>query len=171
MEPIRSAAELYAHAIAIEREAAERYSQLAERMDDEGRDELARIFAELARMEAGHLETLERRTEGLDLPEVPDGEYRWLPGAAPETAPLDLVLRVLTPRGALAISLAAERRAQAFFERIFWSLRAGRRAEGGRGEGIERRRSRRRRGLRTGNPGAADSDRRAARAIAGDRQR
>jgi rubrerythrin len=29
---IESAAELYAHAIAIEREAAERYSELAERM-------------------------------------------------------------------------------------------------------------------------------------------
>lgn len=112
---------MYAHAIAIEREAAERYSQLAERMDDEGREELARIFAELARMEAGHLETLQLRTEGLDLPAVRDGEYRWLPGAAPESAPLDLVLRVLTPRGALAIALAAERRAQAFFERIFWS--------------------------------------------------
>jgi rubrerythrin len=63
MKAVHSVSELYAHAIAIEREAAERYSELAERMDDEGREELARVFAELARMEAGHLETLERRAQ------------------------------------------------------------------------------------------------------------
>lgn len=121
MKAIQSPAELYAHAIAIEREAAERYSELAERMDDEGREELARVFGELAQLEAEHLETLERRTEGLALPGVPEGEYRWLARTAPETASHDLVFRLLTPRGALAIALAAERRAQAFFEQISWS--------------------------------------------------
>ena len=121
MRPIESPAELYAHAIAIEREAALRYSELAERMDDEGREELARVFGELAQMEAGHLETLERRTEGLALPEVPEGEYCWLSRAAPETPSHDLVMRLMTPRGALAVALSAERRAQAFFEQISWS--------------------------------------------------
>lgn len=121
MKTIQSPAELYAHAIAIEREAAGRYSELAERMDDEGREELARVFGELAKMEAEHLETLERRTEGLALPGVPEGEYCWLARTAPETAPHDLVFRLMTPRGALAIALAAERRAQAFFEQISWS--------------------------------------------------
>src|SRR5690242_16038906 len=121
MKAIQSAAELYAHAIAIEREAAQRYSELAERMDDEGREELARVFAELARMEAEHLDTLERRTEGLELPEVPQGDYRWLSHAAPETAPHDLVFRLMTPGTALAVALAAEHRAEAFFEHVCWS--------------------------------------------------
>ncbi len=121
VRPIHSPAELYAHAIAIEREAAQRYSELAERMDDEGREELARIFAELAQIEAEHLATLEARTAGLALPDLPQGEYCWLSRTAPETAPHDLVFRLMTPRTALAVALAAERRAQAFFEQISWS--------------------------------------------------
>jgi rubrerythrin len=121
MTAVRSPTELYAHAIAIEREAAGRYSELAERMDDEGREELARVFAELARMEAEHLETLERRTAGLELPSLAEGEYAWLSKGAPETASRELVFRLMTPRGALAIALAAEKRAQAFFEHLCWS--------------------------------------------------
>jgi rubrerythrin len=121
MQAIQSPLELYAHAIAIEREAAERYSELAARMDDEGRDELARVFAELAQMEAEHLETLERRSAGLALPAIAPGKYCWLEDGAPETAAHDLVFRLMTPRHALAIALAAEQRAQAFFEHVAWS--------------------------------------------------
>ena len=121
MQAIQSPAELYAHAIAIEREAAERYSELAERMDDEGREELSRVFGELAQMEAEHLETLERRTAGVALPAIPEDQYHWLENGAPETARHELVFRLMTPRQALAIALAAERRAQAFFEYVSWS--------------------------------------------------
>lgn len=121
MQAIQSPVELYAHAIAIEREAAERYSELAERMDDEGREPLARVFGELAQMEAEHLETLERRTAGLALPEIADDKYHWLENGPPETARHELVFRLMTPRQALAIALAAERRAQAFFEHVAWS--------------------------------------------------
>lgn len=121
MKAIQSPAELYAHAIAIEREAAERYSELAERMDDEGREELARVFADLATTEAEHLETLERRSEGIALPVIAPGEHRWLEAQAPETAARELLFRLMTPRQALAIALAAERRAQAFFEYVCWS--------------------------------------------------
>jgi rubrerythrin len=120
MPAIQSPTELYAHAIAIEREAAERYSELAERMDDEGREELARVFGELAQMEAEHVETLERRSAGLSLPAIAADRYHWLENAAPETARHDLVFRLMTPRQALAIALAAERRAQAFFEEVCW---------------------------------------------------
>lgn len=121
MQAIQSPPELYAHAIAIEREAAERYSELAERMDDEGREELARVFGELAQMEAEHLETLVRRTEGLSLPTISADRYHWLENGAPETARHELIFRLMTPRQALAIALAAERRAQAFFELVSWS--------------------------------------------------
>jgi rubrerythrin len=118
---IESAAELYAHAIAIEREAAERYSELAERMEDEGREDLARVFALLARLEAEHLETLERRTRGVALPAIAPGSHRWLDSDAPETAARELVYRLMTPRQALAIAFHAEQRAQAFFERVYWT--------------------------------------------------
>jgi len=121
MRLIESPAELYAHAIAIEREAAERYSELAERMEDEGHEELARVFGVLASMEAEHLEALERRTRGIALPEIRAGRYKWLDAGAPETPAREFVYRLLTPRHALAIALHAEQRAQAFFEHVYWT--------------------------------------------------
>ena len=121
MKFIESTPELYAHAIAFEREAAERYAEFAERMQDEGRDDLARLFDRLARAEMEHLATLEKRTEGVALPQIPDGRYKWLDAHAPETAARELVFRLMTPRHALAIALHAERRALAFFDHAAWT--------------------------------------------------
>jgi len=121
MSRILSAAELYAHAIAIEREAAERYAEFAERMDDLGNDGAAEVFARLAGFEAEHLEALLARTEGIALPELSVDQFRWLDAGAPETAARELVFRLMTPRQALAIALAAEERAQAFFEHVLTS--------------------------------------------------
>jgi len=109
---------LYAHALAIEREAVARYSEFAERMSDLGNDAAAEVFATLARMETEHLEELDKRTAGLALPALADGEYSWLDAAAPETAARELVFRLMTPRHALEIALAGERRAAAFFEHV-----------------------------------------------------
>jgi len=116
---IQTAPELYAHAIAIEREATERYAEFAQRMQDEGRDELARVFEWLAGMESDHLQALEARTLDVALPPIADGRYHWLDAGAPETAARSLVYRVMTPRMALGIALQAEQRAQAFFEGVF----------------------------------------------------
>ncbi|HJY79247.1 MAG TPA: ferritin family protein [Burkholderiales bacterium] len=118
MEPIRSAAELYAHAIAVEREAAERYAEFAQRMNDLGDESVGALFARLARLEEEHLGALERRTAGLALPWLETHEYRWLDAGAPETVARDLVYLLMTPHNALAIALGAEKRAQAFFERV-----------------------------------------------------
>ena len=121
MKPIRTTAELYAHAIAIEEEAAQRYAELAERMDDLGHKAVAEVFGCLARFESEHLEALERRTEGVALPALEKAQYRWLGDTAPETVARELAFRVMTPRNALSIALGAERRAQAFFEYILLS--------------------------------------------------
>ena len=118
---IDSPAELYAHAIAIEREAAERYGEFAERMQDEGREALADVFSLLARVEQEHLETLLARTEGVALPAIAEDRYKWLDSGAPETPARELFYRLMTPRHALAIALHAEQRAQAFFEHVYWT--------------------------------------------------
>ena len=118
MSRIASVAELYAHAIAIEREAAERYAELAERMRDESNEDLAELFAGLAALEQGHREALERRTAGVALSPLATKDYRWLGEAAPESTARELVFRLMTPRHALRIALRAEQRAQAFFEHV-----------------------------------------------------
>ena len=121
MRFIESVPELYAHAIAFEREAAERYAEFAERMDDEGREDLARLFGLLADAEMQHLETLEKRTEGIALPKIEDGRYQWLDEQMPERVARELVFRLMTPRQAILIALQAERRALAFFDHAAWT--------------------------------------------------
>jgi rubrerythrin len=114
---IESVAELYVHAIAIEREAAERYAEFAERMADLGNDEVAALFGVLARAEKLHLEALRRRTEGVALPAL-EADYSWLDDGPPETVARELVFRLMTQRDALEIALLAEKRARAFFEHV-----------------------------------------------------
>ena len=114
--PIHSSDDLLAHAIAIEHEAGERYAELGERMRDLGNDTVAELFLRLAAMEKEHEQELLRRADGRPLPRIARGEYAWLDGPAPETAAHELVLRTLTPHGALKIALRAELRAESFFE-------------------------------------------------------
>jgi len=112
---VGSTAELYVHAIAMEREATERYTELAQRMSDEGNDEVAALFARLAAHESEHLAALRRRTAGVALPAL-DTDYSWIDSGAPETLAHDFVFRLMTPQQALSIALRAEKRAKAFFE-------------------------------------------------------
>jgi rubrerythrin len=118
---MKTVSHLYAHAIAIEREAAARYSEFAQRMADLGNETAAEVFATLARLEAEHLDELVRRTTGMALPELAAHEYAWLDAGAPETAARELVFRLLTPRQALELALQGEKRAAAFFESVVLS--------------------------------------------------
>jgi hemerythrin-like domain-containing protein/rubrerythrin len=117
MMTIETSNALYAHAIAIEREAAERYAEFAARMSDLGNDEVAAVFATLGRGEAQHLEALQREARELVLPPIDAEQYAWLDSGSPETPARELVFRMMTPRDALQIALAAEQRAQTFFLR------------------------------------------------------
>jgi rubrerythrin len=107
MANVSSATELYAHAIAMERESVKQYRELAARMRDVGHEALAELLASFAQFESEHLRVLERRTADLELPKVvPSTLFR-----------LD-VAGALAPRQVLAAVLEAERRAHAFFETI-----------------------------------------------------
>jgi rubrerythrin len=113
--PSEFAAELCVHAIAIEREAAARYAELAERMANEDNYKVAAFFRTLSAFEAKHLDNLQRKTAGAELPAL-SSDHSWFDGEAPETAPRELVFPGMTPRHALGIALDAEKRARAFFE-------------------------------------------------------
>jgi rubrerythrin len=116
--PIRSVAELLAHALAIEREAAERYAEFARFMADHERDGLADLFARLARLERDHARFIEKRAGPIALPEAVQAQVRWLESGPPAPAAHEWLARMMGPRDALAIALEAERRAQAFFAEL-----------------------------------------------------
>lgn len=114
---VQSVAELLGRALGIEREAAERYAEFARFMADHDRDELADLFTELARLEGEHARALEARLGAVD-PAAIDPADRWLEAGPPSPAAHEWLLRLMVPRDALAIALAAERRAQGFFAEL-----------------------------------------------------
>jgi len=109
---------LYAHAIAMEREAAERYREFAQSMRDHGNEAMAELFRRLASVESAHADRLERETRNVAIPIVDAGEYAWIDTGSPESGAREFVLRLMTPFDALKIALAAEERAQRFFAEV-----------------------------------------------------
>ena len=112
---IRTVEEFYAHALAIEREAAERYEEFAAHFEDRDEVALAGLCSNLADMERKHFEELATTSLAMNLPRIPVGRYAWLEGDSPEAPAREMLYRIATPRHLLEIALAAEWRAREFF--------------------------------------------------------
>jgi len=116
LEPITSVEEFYAHALAIEHEAAKSYRELQAHFADRGEEVLAGLCGNLAHFEQDHYELLVEEAKNLELPVLPIDRYRWLETKSPEIAEHEFIFRVATPRQLLEIALKAERGARRFFE-------------------------------------------------------
>ena len=116
---IGSIAELYTHALAVEREAAARYAELAEFMADHDNQPVAELFARLAQIEEEHADAIVTRVRGLQLPALRSYEHAWFDAGPPETVAHEFVFRLMTPHDGLKVALEAERRARAYFEEVF----------------------------------------------------
>ena len=116
---IGSIAELYAHALAVEREAAARYAELAEFMSDHDNAPVAALFARLAQIEDEHADAIVARARGLAIPALRTYEHTWFDAGPPETIAHEFVFRLMTPHEALKVALEAEQRARAYFEQVF----------------------------------------------------
>lgn len=103
--------ELYAHALAIEREAFHRFRELEAYLRDCGVDYLADELAAIGREEQEQYEALAAGTSERQLPPIAAWEYAWHylgPQADQRPAPR-------SSREALAAALSLERRAQSFY--------------------------------------------------------
>lgn len=115
---VGSVSALYAHAMAIEREAVVRYREFAAHVAERGYHTVAELFRNLAQFGTEHVYHLAKKTAGMALPKLAAGEYSWLDQEAPVPEAHAFVLRMLTPRLALNIALRAEERAEAFFDKV-----------------------------------------------------
>jgi rubrerythrin len=107
----QSLIELYAHSLAIEREAFKRFVELERYMRDCGYDYLAEEFEKIGREEQEQYEALSLGTSERQLPQLADWEYAWHylgSGAGKPAAPK-------SAREALQLALGVERRAQNFY--------------------------------------------------------
>lgn len=69
--------EFFAHALALEREAADRYRELAELMDAHGNREVWALFRDMVHFSTLHHDDIQRRVGDIDLPTLKPWEYRW----------------------------------------------------------------------------------------------
>lgn len=103
--------DLYAHSLAIEREAYKRFIELERFMRDAGMDYIADEFEKIGREEQEQYEALSLGTAERQLPALEGWEYAWHylgPDAVKVHAPK-------SAREALQLALATERRAQNFY--------------------------------------------------------
>ncbi|HRO60642.1 MAG TPA: ferritin family protein [Burkholderiaceae bacterium] len=107
--------EVMAQALAIERDAAERYSALADVMEVHNNREVTELFRKMASIEARHMQQI-MSSMGWGRPEDAPPVTGWWPGGdAPESVPQDEIHYLMTPWHALQLALGAEQRAEAFF--------------------------------------------------------
>ncbi len=103
----------------MELEAVERYSTLADAMEEHNNPEVTELFRKLSRIEQLHADQILEEHLSKRPPVLPPGGIRWDAGEeGPETAdPGELHYR-MQPYHALQIALACEQRACQFFTKI-----------------------------------------------------
>jgi len=107
-----------AHAIALEREAARRYEELAAAMQTEGNRELKAFFARMAHYSRQHLAEAQARGGFRTLPELAPHEFQWPEGIPPETADWAGVDALMDGADALQLALASELRGHAYYAAV-----------------------------------------------------
>ncbi|MER9331803.1 ferritin family protein [Mesorhizobium sp. M0152] len=117
--PVRSMAELLAIAFAMEKEAAERYAELAQRMRDKGQARLAEVFERLVKEETGHIENVtrwSRQSSGND----PDlRQLQWTPkGVFDDENTAVISPELVDPYHSFAMAVRNEERAFAFWSYV-----------------------------------------------------
>src|SRR5687768_6635641 len=107
----RTLPEMFAFALAMEREATKRFAELERYMREAGMDHIADEFESIGREEREQYELLSLGTFGRALPEIQEWEYAWhylgpntVKPKAPRSAP-----------EALMIALTSERRKENFY--------------------------------------------------------
>lgn len=107
-----------AHSATLEREAAERFYELAAMMKVHNNDELHQLFLELARYSVEHVNEVEAICRVHELPELKPWEYRWPHGEAPENINYQDAHYLMTPHQALELVIKVERSAEAFYRSV-----------------------------------------------------
>ncbi len=114
----RTLEEFMAQALAMEREAVERYTEFADAMEMHNNREVAAMFRAMAQYESKHASQIMAEMGWKDAPKPPAGGFGWPGLEAPETVPIDEVHYLMQPWHALQLALAAERRAERFFDEL-----------------------------------------------------
>ena len=115
---LNNIAELLAHALALEEEAAERYAELAEVMVTHNNPDAAELFRRMAVIEQRHVDEIRQQIARRALTDLPSAHYRWVGLEGPETTDHADLHYLMTPRQALLLALRNEQRARDYYVAI-----------------------------------------------------
>lgn len=110
--------DLMTQALAMEREAVARYQELADIMETHNNTEVAALFRQMAGYEQHHVDHILTNMGWAPDVVTPLNGGMWTTPEAPESVAFEDVHYLMHPWHALKLALAAERRAQAFFEQM-----------------------------------------------------
>ncbi len=115
---MQNISELLSYAFALETEAYERYSELADMMDTHHNKQVAELFRKMAHHEKQHGEQIRQWAEEQNLSILTKVKYKWTSPEGPETADPGDMHYLMTPHQALTLALHNEQRAHRFFADI-----------------------------------------------------
>ena len=108
--------EFLAHAIAMERESAERYLELADMMETYNNQAVSELFREMNRYSLLHHESVQKRAGSIVLPDIKSWQYRWT--APPEMTDEAAFDRELDAYTALQYAHQNEIRARDYYRSV-----------------------------------------------------
>jgi rubrerythrin len=111
----RTLADVMAQALAMEREAIQRYNALADVMEVHHNREVEALFRSMAKIEAKHAAQIMAEMGWTDSSDEARPRSSPFAGDGPESVPEDAVHYLMWPWHALQLALSAEQRAEAFF--------------------------------------------------------
>jgi len=107
-----------AYAIRVEKEAAERFGQLADAMDACGNREVGKLFRRLSDYSRLHLADAQARAGFREIPKMSWGEFVWPDLESPETAEIWAADPFIGRDQALEIALKAEQAGFDYYQKI-----------------------------------------------------
>jgi rubrerythrin len=114
----RTLGELMSHALTMELEAAQRYSDLADAMDTHNNREVAALFRKMADIEEKHAAQIMAAMAWREAPAPASVSPPWEGFEAPETTAGDEVHYLMQPYHALQLAFVNEQRAERFYEQL-----------------------------------------------------
>jgi len=108
--------EFFAHAIAMEEEAADRYLELADMMEAHRNDDVAKVFREMVHYSNLHRDSIRARAGSRALPKLKSWQYRWR--HPPEVGDEDGFDYMMEPFHALMYARANEMRSMKYYRSV-----------------------------------------------------
>lgn len=116
---MQSVGEFLAYSINLEREAADRFGQLADAMESSGNQAVGKLFRKLSEYSRLHLSDAIERSGFHDMPVMKPEDFHWPAMESPETSAIWAADPLIGREQALEIALDAETAGLEFYKNIY----------------------------------------------------